>query len=888
MPVQDPDETCPTSLPQENEKMVSYNDFLIVGIGASAGGLEAFGEFFRSVPDDSRLAFVLVHHLDPSHASMLFTILQCSTKMPVVEVTDNMEVASDHVYVIHPNRDMIIFNGVLQLSMPEQSRGHRLPIDTFLHSLAEDQAENAIGVLLSGTGADGTQGLSDIANVGGMTIVQDPATAKYDDMPRSAILSGLVSLVLPVGKIPEAVLAGRRSVIPRTNEFGAPNEITSLNRILQTLRCGTGNDVSSYKRSTIRHRIQRRMAQQNIDDLDLYAHYLKEDPAEVELFFKGLLTPASEQGHDLEIHKIELTQQNEELQRTQSELQDSLLHYQYLYEFSPVAYLNLSSDGKIQKINLTGVRFLKIDRAELLDCNFLQFVAPEDAGRFISFLNLALNSNQQHTLSLSLQHPDGSRTHVQMDCRAEKEYDGRISLRATLTDITERIRSETEIEKLAFYDALTGLPNRRLLFDRWQQAMTLAARTQNYGAVLLVDLDDFKTLNDTYGHNVGDEMLVEVARRISKCVRAADTVARLGGDEFVVLLQGLGENANAASMEAATIADKLATALSESPLLERIEQQSSGCIGIALFNGEEKSVTELLKCADLALYRAKESGCGAIRLFEQEMQTAMQVRSALVANLRRGVAMQEFVVYCLPLIDNKKKLMGVETLLRWRHPTRGLLEPSEFIAMAEEKGMIASLDRFALRWACERQKAWNAHPKTADLTLTVNISAHHFSQQDFVAQTLAIIDRNDVNPHRLLLEITESAVIGTLNEAASKMADLKALGVRFSLDDFGVRYSSLSYLSALPLDQLKIDSSFVRSILTSHKDAEIARSIIELGIRLGMTVIAEGVETEEQREFLARLGCTGFQGFLFGEPVLLDELRPCGDDAEVYPFLRTA
>jgi diguanylate cyclase (GGDEF)-like protein/PAS domain S-box-containing protein len=888
MPVQDPHETCPTSLPHGNEKMASYNDFPIVGVGASAGGIEALEELFRSFPDDSGLAFVLVHHLDPSHARMFSATLQRSTKMPIVEVTDELEVVSNHVYVIPSNRKMVLFNGTLQLSTPEQPHDHRLPIDTFLRSLAEDKAENAIGIILSGIGTDGTQGLSDIASVGGMTIVQDPATAKFDDMPRSAIRSGFVSQILPVEKIPEAVLSGKRAIAPKAKKLGSPNEITSLNRILQSLRSVAVNDFPKYKRSAISRGIQRRMTQQKIEDLDLYAHYLKENPAEVELFFKDLQTPTSDQVHDLEIHKIKLTQQNEELQRTQSELQDSLRRYQFLYEFSPVAYLNLSREGNIQKINLTGARLLGTDRAKIVDSKFLRFVAPENVGRFLSFLNLALTSNQHQALSLSLQHPDGPRIHVQMDCRMEEEFDGTVSLRMTLTDITERMRSEAEIEKLAYYDALTGLPNRRLLFDRWQQAMTLTARTQDYGAILLIDLDDFKTLNDTYGHNVGDEMLIEVSRRISKCVRAADTVARLGGDEFVVLLQGLGENADAASMEAVAVAGKLATTMSEGPLLERIEQPSSGCIGIALFKGEDESIMELLKCADLALYRAKESGCGTIRLFEQEMQTAMQVRSALVADLRRGVATQEFVNYCLPLIDHKKKLIGIETLLRWRHPTRGLLNPADFIAMAEEKGMIASLDRFALNWACERQKAWNAHPKTADLTLTVNISAHHFNQHDFVAHTLAIIDRDGVNPHRLLLEITESAVIGALHEAASKMTALKALGVRFSLDDFGVRFSSLSYLSALPLDQLKIDVSFVRSILTSHKDAEIARSIIELGIRLGMTVIAEGVETEEQRELLTRMGCAGFQGLLFGEPVLLDELHPCGDDAEEYPFLRTA
>ena len=436
----------------------------------------------------------------------------------------------------------------------------------------------------------------------------------------------------------------------------------------------------------------------------------------------------------------------------------------------------------------------------------------------------------------------------------------------TLVDITQRKADEAEIEHLAFYDPLTQLPNRRLLVDRLQKALVVCARNQHRGAILFVDLDDFKTLNDTQGHDVGDQLLQQVAGRLLTCVRAGDTVARLGGDEFVVMLEELSESSQDAATQAEVIGQKILAALAPPYLLAGHEHHSTGSVGGTPFSEHRETVDDLLKRADLAMYQAKAAGRNTLRFFDPRMQAVVTARAILEVELRRGVREGQFVLHYQPQVDGEGRVTGAEALVRWQHPRRGLVAPAEFIPLAEETGLIESLGQWVLEAACAQLLAWSARPETAHLTLSMNVSAREFRHPEYVARALATIDRTGVNPQKLMLEFTESLLPDDLEETIAKMTAMKAHGERFSLDDFGTGYSSLSYLKHLPLDQLKIDQSFVRDLLTDPNDAAFARTIMALGQSLGLAVIAEGVETVEQRDFLAQQGCRAFQGYLFGRP----------------------
>jgi diguanylate cyclase (GGDEF)-like protein len=428
-------------------------------------------------------------------------------------------------------------------------------------------------------------------------------------------------------------------------------------------------------------------------------------------------------------------------------------------------------------------------------------------------------------------------------------------------EIQERQRAEAEIEQLAFYDPLTQLPNRRLLVDRLHHALLTCCRTMHHGAILFIDLDHFKTLNDTQGHHLGDLLLQQVAHRLTSCVRGCDTVARLGGDEFVVMIA-----------QAKKIGTKMLDALNEPYLLTGYEHRSSGSIGITLFSKKQESVEDLLKRADLAQYRAKESGGSAIRFFDPEMQATVTARAALDADLRRGLHGGQFLLHYQPQVNHDGYLVGAEALLRWQHPTRGLLLPAEFIVFAEGNGQIESIGQWVVEAACIQLMAWSLRPEMAHLTLAINISAREFGHPKFVTRMLTIIDEVGADPRKIVLEFTERAMFGPVEETLAKMSALKARGVCFALDDFGIGFSSLASLKSLPLDQLKIDRSFVRDVFTNPNDAIIASASIALGQSLGLTVIAEGVETEEQRHFLAHHGCCVYQGFLFGQPGPVEDL----------------
>jgi diguanylate cyclase (GGDEF)-like protein/PAS domain S-box-containing protein len=444
------------------------------------------------------------------------------------------------------------------------------------------------------------------------------------------------------------------------------------------------------------------------------------------------------------------------------------------------------------------------------------------------------------------------------------------------TDLTQQKAAEEEIQKLSFYDPLTRLPNRRSLLDRLQRARETCLRSHHHGAMLFLGLDNFKLLNNALGHGEGEVLLQQVAQRLVSCVIASDTVACLRGDEFAVLLEGLSKNQEEAAVQVKRVSEKIFAALERPYRLadaERPIPSITASIGAILFQDPTGASEGLLNQADIAMHQARAAGHNVLRFFDPETQASIALRAAMEADLREGLRLKEFLLYYQPMVDSTGRVLGAEALVRWQQPRRGLIPPDEFIPLAEETGLILPLGDWVLETACTQLVAWSASPETAHLCLAVNVSARQFLQPDFMETVLQILDHTGASPQKLGLELTESMLLGDMEDITSKMKALKARGVRFSLDDFGTGYSSLSYLKRLPLDQLKIDRSFVRDVLTDPNDRTIVRTILVLAKSLGLEVIAEGVETEEQREFLRRHGCRAFQGYLFSRPLPIYQFK---------------
>lgn len=437
------------------------------------------------------------------------------------------------------------------------------------------------------------------------------------------------------------------------------------------------------------------------------------------------------------------------------------------------------------------------------------------------------------------------------------------------TDISSRKAAEDKSN----YDPLTKLPNRRLLLDRLNQAMVASARSEHRGAILFLDLDHFKKLNDTLGHDIGDLLLQQVAERMLSCVRENDTVARLGGDEFVIMLEDLSHSANEAAKQAEAIGEKILKALNQAYQLGIHVYYNSPSIGMTLFSGNTVDMEDVLKQADIAMYEAKTEGRNALRFFDPKMQAAIEANVALEADLRVAINEQQFKLLYQAQVYHNGNITGAEVLIRWYHPEKGMVPPYEFIPLAEETGLIVSIGHWVLETACAQLKTWESGIDTQHLQLAVNVSARQFYEDNFVVQVQQMLNRYAINPDRLKLELTESLVLDDIHGTINKMNELRNIGVRFSMDDFGTGQSSLAYLTKLPLDQLKIDQSFVRNIGVKNTDAVIVQTIIGMGNNLGMEVIAEGVETEEQRAFLQENGCPICQGYLFSKPVSLEEFE---------------
>ncbi|WP_445157422.1 bifunctional diguanylate cyclase/phosphodiesterase [Halomonas sp. E14] len=451
---------------------------------------------------------------------------------------------------------------------------------------------------------------------------------------------------------------------------------------------------------------------------------------------------------------------------------------------------------------------------------------------------------------------------------------------ATFSDMSLRRAAEQEAHRLAFYDPLTGLPNRRLVLERLGEAISLCQGQGGFGALLLVDLDGFKYVNDSLGHEVGDELLQAMARRVESASREHDLVARIGGDEFLVLAEGLGVTLEEASQQAERLAKRLLISLGEPCWLGERRHLLSGSIGITLLGDDDSKVEECLQQAEMAMYQAKQAGRNTLRFFDPVMQAVVVRRAILEAELRQAERHQQLRLHYQIQVDAQERVTGVEALLRWQHPELGMVPPYEFIPIAEASQLIVSIGRWVLDTACRQLASWAQMKHTAELTMAVNISPLQFQQPDFIDTLESILTATGANPQRLKLELTETLFMAEPDAVCRTMMRIKALGVRFSLDDFGTGFSSLSYLNRLPLDQLKIDQSFVRTLFEDSANAVISASIIDLGRNLGLEVIAEGVESRAHRDWLKAHGCYAYQGYLFSRPLPIEDLMPLLENAD--------
>ncbi|HEY8354545.1 MAG TPA: EAL domain-containing protein [Methylophilaceae bacterium] len=564
-------------------------------------------------------------------------------------------------------------------------------------------------------------------------------------------------------------------------------------------------------------------------------------------------------------------------QRSERALRDSESKLRAMINGALDAIITIDEQGKIVEFNPAAEQIFGYRRDEVLGQALVDVIIPPDMRRahqeaYARFIRTGDQKILGRRLELAAMRADGSEFPIELTVTSLREQ-GLPYVTGFIRDITERRQAEKDIRNLAFFDPLTELPNRRLLMDRLQQALASSSRTRKYGAVVFIDLDNFKIINDSRGHDYGDLLLVEVARRLRHCVRAEDTVSRLSGDEFVIILEDLTTDMAQAATEARVVGEKILQVVHQSYRLKEVEYHNSGSIGICLFRGSETSVEELLKRADTAMYQAKAAGRNLLKFHDPQMQEALELRMELESQLRTALLNQQFLLLYQPQVDTGRRIFCAEVLLRWNHPQRGWLSPTEFIATAEESGLIVAIGHWVLFHACLQLKAWESARHGMEIQLAVNVSARQFRQPNFVDEVRQVLLQTGANPELLKLELTESVVLDNMAEAVQKMRELRSMGVRFAMDDFGTGYSSLAYLKRLPLTQVKIDQSFVRDIAVDSNDAAIVQAIIAMSDTLGLEVIAEGVETEAQFALLKQYGCEQFQGFLFGRPMVLAELE---------------
>ena len=534
------------------------------------------------------------------------------------------------------------------------------------------------------------------------------------------------------------------------------------------------------------------------------------------------------------------------------------------------AIITIDQGGLIETFNNAAIRIFGYQPAEVIGKNVSMLMPEPYRSAHDQYIDAYQRTGEAKIIGQSREtkgrRKDGRLFNMELRISRIERVDS-YKFIGMVRDLSERKRTEVLIEKLAFYDPLTQLPNRRLLKQRLADILKQRQPGEELGALLYIDLDNFKHLNDSLGHGTGDQLLRQVASRLLQSVRQHDTVARLGGDEFIILLQNLSPLKQVALQQAELVAEKVRSTLNTPFTLEQLSYVSSPSIGITLFSDDNHSIDELLQQADLAMYQAKAAGKNSIKQFDVSMQVKASERTRLESELREAINRQQLQLYYQGLHDAAGQLLGAEVLLRWFHPELGNVSPARFIPIAEESGLIFEIGSWVIEQACQQLSRWQAQQLVPGLKLSINISARQFHQDNFLPKVMHILDRYSVARDRLQFELTESILVSRVDEVISKMQALKQYGIAFALDDFGTGYSSLSYLKRLPLEQLKIDRSFVADILHDPNDAAIASTVIALSAALGLGVIAEGVETAAQRDALAALGCYHYQGFYFSRPV---------------------
>jgi diguanylate cyclase (GGDEF)-like protein/PAS domain S-box-containing protein len=561
--------------------------------------------------------------------------------------------------------------------------------------------------------------------------------------------------------------------------------------------------------------------------------------------------------------------------QAEASLREASLYSQAILDNMVDGVITFNAQGQIESCNQAARRIFGFTTDQVLGLPVATLSPPDLRHHLLEFVHHVQLDPQARSSGqgreLTGQRKDGSVFPLSLSL-SEISHAGRTGFIAVTRDLSQQHQAAEEIYYLAFYDRLTDLPNRRLLMDYLKQALLISARSGQHGALILLDLDHFKQLNDTMGHAVGDELLRQVAARLKACVRESDQIARLGGDEFVVLISALSEDANEAAAQAEVAANKLLLELAKPYTLDGYLHSNTPSLGIVVFLAHEHSPDELLQNAEIAMYQAKAAGRTTLRFFDAAMQTAATARTERVTDLHRALEQREFLLYYQTQFNRQGEAIGAEALVRWNHALRGMVSPAEFIPLAEETRLILPLGQWVLERACAQLARWEDEPYKAEWTMSVNVSALQFGQPDFVASVLRALRQSGANPLNLKLELTESMLVNDVQDVIAKMNALKDHQVKFSLDDFGTGYSSLSYLKRLPLDQLKIDQSFVRDLLSDPNDAVIAQAIIALGHSLGLQVIAEGVENIAQRDMLANIDCDAFQGYYFAHPVAAADL----------------
>jgi diguanylate cyclase (GGDEF)-like protein/PAS domain S-box-containing protein len=572
---------------------------------------------------------------------------------------------------------------------------------------------------------------------------------------------------------------------------------------------------------------------------------------------------------------LALLVQNRKRLHAEQSLRASQRRYQMLADnMTDLLWILDPKQQRMTYVSPSSLRVLGLDSETMTSRPMTELIPGEHTAAWLSEQQDRLagflarpNARHEFTSTTEMRHADGHLVTLESVAHFLRDETGQPLLMGVSRDVTEREQADRNIKQLAFFDVLTGLPNRSLLHDRLDQAIAASARNRHSGAVLFVDLDHFKTLNDTRGHGVGDRLLQQAAERLRQCVRATDTVARLGGDEFVLLLGELPTDPVSAASDVRATGEKILSAFRQDFQIQAQDYRVTASIGVCLFQGDADDREELLKRADLAMYRAKAAGRDALAFFDPDMQRVVSARAALEADMRKGLERGQFALHLQPQVDGAGRVIGAEALLRWQHPERGAVSPAEFIALAEDCGFILALGQWVLEEAGALLVAWAAQPDLADIDLAVNVSPRQFRNAGFVQQVSDMLARTQAPAQRLKLELTENVLVEDVDDVVTKITALNRVGVRFSLDDFGTGYSSLAYLKRLPLSQLKIDQTFVRDLMHDPSDALIVRTILSLGQSMGLQVIAEGVETQAQRDFLEHHGCNAFQGYLFARPM---------------------